>query len=120
MHLRSNNIPTDQWLIIISDSSVNDDVHTGRKKGCFLIFYMGGIVDHSSNIPDPIALSSAEAEYNQACVATMALLHIPSSLTTLRFWMKTFKEQISHLFLIAAVPLQLEAHFKIQNIQDIS
>jgi len=25
----------------------------------------GGIVDHGSNMPDPVALSSAEAEYNE-------------------------------------------------------
>jgi hypothetical protein len=46
------------------DSSWNVGADTGRSKGCFLIYYMGGIVDHSSNIPDPVAMSSAEAEYN--------------------------------------------------------
>jgi hypothetical protein len=75
-HLKTNNLPTDQFLVAMSDSSWNDDVDTGHSTGCFLIFYMGGIIDHSSNIPDPVALSSAEAEYNQACVATMALMHI--------------------------------------------
>ena len=43
-----------------SDSSWNDDVDNGRSTGCFLVYYMGGIVDHSSNLPDPVALSSAE------------------------------------------------------------
>lgn len=37
---------------------------------------MGGIIDHSSNLPDPIALSSAEVEYNQACLAIMAATHV--------------------------------------------
>jgi hypothetical protein len=37
---------------------------------------MGGIVDHSSNMPDPIALSLAEAEYNEGCVAFMASSHL--------------------------------------------
>jgi hypothetical protein len=37
---------------------------------------MGGIVDHSSNMPDPVALSSAEAEYNEGCVAFMAASHL--------------------------------------------
>jgi hypothetical protein len=41
-----------------------------------MIIYMGGIVDHSSNMPDPIALSSAEAEYNEGCVAFMAGSHL--------------------------------------------
>jgi hypothetical protein len=36
---------------------------------------MGGIIDHISNLPDPVALSSAEAEYNQACLAIMATTH---------------------------------------------
>jgi hypothetical protein len=35
------------------DSSWNDDVDHGRSTGCYLITYMGGIVDHSSNLPDP-------------------------------------------------------------------
>jgi hypothetical protein len=42
----------------------NDDVDTSKSTGCFLIFYMGGLVDQSSNLPDPVDLSSAEAEYN--------------------------------------------------------
>jgi hypothetical protein len=68
----------------MSDLSWNDDVDTGRSTGCFLIFYMGGIVDHSSNMPDPIAMScSAEAEYNQSCRATMALMHISMVLNNL-------------------------------------
>jgi hypothetical protein len=37
---------------------------------------MGGIVDHSSNLPDPVALSSAEAEYNEGCLAFMATSHL--------------------------------------------
>jgi hypothetical protein len=49
-------------LIAFSDSSWNDDIDTGRSTGCFLIIYMGGEVEHSSNMPDPVAFSSAEAE----------------------------------------------------------
>jgi hypothetical protein len=59
-----------------SDSSWNDDADTGRSTGCFIIIYMGGIVDHSSNMPEPVALSSAEAEYNEGCVAFMAASHL--------------------------------------------
>lgn len=51
------------------------DVDNGRSTGCFLTFYMGGIIDHSSNLPDHVALSSAEAEYNQACLAVMGTNH---------------------------------------------
>jgi hypothetical protein len=59
-----------------SDSLWNDDVDTGRSTGCFIIVYMGGIVDHSSNLPDPIAMSSAEAEYNAGCNTFMACNHL--------------------------------------------
>jgi hypothetical protein len=37
---------------------------------------MGGIVDHSSNMPDPVALSSVEVEYNEGCIAMMAASHL--------------------------------------------
>ncbi len=33
-------------------------------------------MDHSSNLPDPVALSSAEAEYNEGCIAFMAASHL--------------------------------------------
>jgi len=59
-----------------SDSSWNDDVDTGRSTGCFILMYMGGIVDHSSNTPYPVALSSPEAEYNEGCIAFMATSHL--------------------------------------------
>ncbi len=45
-----------------SDSSWNDDINYGRSTGCFITTYLGGVVDHSSNLPDPVALSSAEAQ----------------------------------------------------------
>jgi hypothetical protein len=82
-HLTSHNMPTDQHLVVMSDSSWNDDVDSGRSTGCFLIFYMGKVIDHSSNMPGPVALSSVEAEYNQACVATMALMHIAMAINNL-------------------------------------
>jgi hypothetical protein len=37
---------------------------------------MGGIIDHSFNMPDPVALSLAEAEYNEGCIALMAASHL--------------------------------------------
>jgi hypothetical protein len=45
--------------------------------------YMGGVVDHSSNLPDPVALSSAEAEYNEGCIAFMAASHLQMFLAEL-------------------------------------
>jgi len=59
-----------------SDSSWDDDVDHGRSTGCYIITYMGGVVDHSSNLPNPVALSSAEAEYNEGCLTMMAISHL--------------------------------------------
>jgi hypothetical protein len=42
----------------------------------------GGVV-HSSNMPDPVALSSAEAEYNEGCLACMATAHLKQFLEDL-------------------------------------
>jgi hypothetical protein len=74
--LRSQEIQQTEAFFGFSDSSWNDDVDTGRSTGCFIITYMGGSMDHSSNMPDPVALSSAEAEYNEGCVAFMAASHL--------------------------------------------
>jgi hypothetical protein len=70
------NISSPHLFYGFSDSSWNDDQDTGRSTGCFIIVYMGGIIDHSSNLPDPVALSSAEAEYNEGCIAMMAASHL--------------------------------------------
>jgi len=48
-----------------STSSWNDDADYGHSTGYFITTYMAGIFDHSSNLSDPVALSSAEAEYNE-------------------------------------------------------
>ncbi len=48
-----------------------------------MIFYMGGVVEHSSNMPDPVALSSAEAEYNEVCLACLAAAHLKQFLEDL-------------------------------------
>ncbi len=48
-----------------------------------MIIYMGGVVEHSSNMPDPVALSSAEAEYNEACLVCMATAHLKQFLEDL-------------------------------------
>jgi hypothetical protein len=63
-------------LFAFSDSSWDDDVDHGRSTGCYIIIYMGGVVNHSSNLPNPSALSSAEAEYNEGCLTMMATTHL--------------------------------------------
>jgi hypothetical protein len=74
--LMEQNISTSHLFYGFSDSSWNDDQDTGCSTGCFIIVYMGGIIDHSSNLPDPVALSSAEAENNEGCIAMMAASHL--------------------------------------------
>jgi hypothetical protein len=74
--LMTENIQQTHTFYGFSDSSWNDDVDTGRSTGCFIIVYMGGVVDHSSNLLDPIAMSSAEAEYNAGCTTFMACNHL--------------------------------------------
>jgi hypothetical protein len=74
--LSRQNIDATHLFYGFSDSSWNDDQDTGRSTGCFIITYMGGVVDHSSNLPDPVALSSAEVEYNEGCIAIMAASHL--------------------------------------------
>ncbi len=74
--LTTQNVSDQHLFYGFSDSSWNDDQDSGRSTGCFIITYMGGIVDHSSNLPDPVALSSAEAKYNEGCIAIMAASHL--------------------------------------------
>jgi hypothetical protein len=74
--LLAQKIDEQHLLFGFTESSWNDDQDSGLSTGCFVITYMGGIVDHSSNMPDPVALSSAEAEYNEGCVAFMAASHL--------------------------------------------
>jgi hypothetical protein len=65
--LSSNRISLDNLLCTFTYSSQNDDIDTGRSSGCFMIFLMGGVAEHSSNMSDHVALSRAVAEYNEAC-----------------------------------------------------
>ncbi len=74
--LIAENIQQNHPFFTFSDLSWNDDVDCGQSTGCFIMVYMGGIMDHSSYLPDPIALSSAEAEYNKGCIAFMATSHL--------------------------------------------
>ena len=59
-------------LITFSDLSWQDCPDSGRSTGGYTTFFQGGVIDSASGLPDPVALSSSEAEYNQACVAAMA------------------------------------------------
>ena len=55
--LKSNNITPTRKMFNFSDSSWDDDHDTSRSTGGYLIFYEGRVIDHSSNMPTPIAMS---------------------------------------------------------------
>ena len=58
----------DMHFIYFSDSSWGD-CDNQRSTGSYIGFFQGGVVDMNSFVPEPIALSSAEAESNALCVA---------------------------------------------------
>ena len=62
-------------LIYFCDSAFGDC--DGRKStGCFIGFYHASPIDFSSFVPDPIAMSSAEAEVNTLTIGVMASMHV--------------------------------------------
>ena len=73
--LRQSNIKTKNHLMAFSDSNWQDCPDTGRSTGAYIIFYQGGPIDHGTHVPGPVAKSSAEIEYNEACTKGMALAH---------------------------------------------
>ena len=48
---------------------------TGISTGANIILYQGGLIDHGTHVPVPVAQSIAKIEYNAACTAGMALVH---------------------------------------------
>jgi hypothetical protein len=64
--------PVASPFYVFADSSWQDCPDTGRSTGGYHIFLQGGIVDSAMTFPVPVALSSAEAEYNNASAAAVA------------------------------------------------
>jgi hypothetical protein len=65
--------------------------------GYLFVTYTGGVVEHSSNMPDTVALSIAEVEYNEACSACRATEHLKQFLEDLELHLdgnKTSKKPI--------------------------
>ena len=54
----------DAPLILFTDSSWQDCPDTGRSTGGYYLYQQGEIVDGGCFLPTPVAMSSAEAEYN--------------------------------------------------------
>ena len=64
--------PLDAPIFVFADLSWQDCPDTSRSTGGYHIFLQGNIVDSAMTFPIPVALSSAEAEYNNACCACVA------------------------------------------------
>ena len=64
--LRQAIIKTENHLMAFSDSSWQDFLDTGKSTGAYNIFHQGGIIDHVTHVPGPVAQSSAESEYHSA------------------------------------------------------
>ena len=60
---------------MLYDSIRKDCPDTGRSTRACIVFYQGGLIDHSTNIPRPVDKSSAKSEYNAACTTGIALAH---------------------------------------------
>ena len=75
---------------------------------------MGGVVEHSSNMPDPVALSSAEAEYNEACLACMAASHLRQFLEDLELHLDGEKrsKKLIQVFIDNRSGIDMGANFK--------
>ena len=51
------------------------DTEDHKSTGCYMILFQGGLIDHSSFVPNIVAMSSAEAEICAMCVGAMATCH---------------------------------------------
>jgi Reverse transcriptase (RNA-dependent DNA polymerase) len=70
--LQPLDLPLTSLLHVFTDSSFQDCFDTGRSTCGYIVLMQGGVVDCSSVIPEPVALSSAEAEYNGCALACRA------------------------------------------------
>ena len=57
--LRQASIKTENHLMDFSDSSWQYFPETGRSTEAYIIFYQGGTIEHGTNVPGPVAQSSA-------------------------------------------------------------
>jgi hypothetical protein len=64
--LQENTITPSRNMFTLCDSSWDDDHGTSRSTGGYLISCQGGVVDHSSTIPELLTMRSAKAEYNES------------------------------------------------------
>ena len=73
--LRQASIKTENHLMAFSDSIWQVFTDTDRSIGACIIVYQGGTIYHGTHVPGPVSQSSAESDYNVACIAGMVLAH---------------------------------------------
>ena len=73
--LRQANNKTENQLMTFSDYSWKYCPDTGKITGEYLLFNQGGIIDHGTNVPGPVAQSSGESDYNAAYTAGISFVH---------------------------------------------
>ena len=74
--LRQAIIKTDNQLMVFSDSNRKDCPNTDIITGECIVLYQGGTIDHFTHVLGTVSKSSADSEYNSACIAGMALEHL--------------------------------------------
>jgi hypothetical protein len=79
-----NNI-TPREQLVMTDSSFQDCPDTGRSTCGYKYFYRGSLCDANSSMPVPVAMSSAEAEYNGASNAGTAAAHFRELIYDLKY-----------------------------------
>ena len=68
--------PVECPIILFTDSSWQDCPDTSRSTGAYVIYMFGSLVGGASFVPNPVALSSAESEYNASAFAITAAIHV--------------------------------------------
>jgi len=82
--LRKHKVPKTE-LVVFTDASWQDCPDTGRSTSGFLIFYRGGVIEASSTLQIPVAMSSCEAEVMSACSGSMAASHVHMLLYDMKY-----------------------------------
>ena len=75
-YVEQSGIYLDDHIFGMHDSSWQDCPDSGRSTGCYFNFACGGVVDFSSFLPAPVAMSSTEAEMNAGAVAAMSMSYV--------------------------------------------
>ena len=68
-------IKSENQLILFLDYSCKKCTDTSISTGSYIVFYLGGLIDHFTHVPGPNSHSSAKIEYNEACTALIDWAH---------------------------------------------